>query len=193
MGLMQRLARPSRRRTRVALAVLAVSLLAVAADGWRWQRALALDAEAAALAAATERPVRELPNGAALPLRLARAQALSRAGELDRALEALRPLQGDDALGQAARFNSANILVRQAQALQAGATPGQAIPALELAKELYREVLRHDPGHWNARYNLERAQRLLPDPEPAADDGGEAPRARERAATTVRGVAQGMP
>ena len=26
-------------------------------------------------------------------------------------------------------------------------------------------MLRHDPGHWDARYNLERAQRLVPDPE----------------------------
>jgi mxaK protein len=192
MGL-SHVARPTRLRTRVALALLAIALAAAAVEGALGWRARALDAEAAALAASIERPVKDLPEGAPLPLRLARAQALVRAGELPRALDSLRPLQGDDALGQAARYNSANILVRQAQVLQAGTSPGLAIPPLELAKELYREVLRHDPRHWNARYNLERAQRMLPDPEPAGDDGGEAPRARERAATTMRGVAQGMP
>jgi mxaK protein len=74
-----------------------------------------------------------------------------------------------------------------------GVQPGQAIPLIELAKETYREVLRHDPGQWNARYNLERAQRLLPDAEEG--DGGppDVPRNAERAATTMRGYSPGLP
>jgi len=67
------------------------------------------------------------------------------------------------------------------------------VPLIELAKETYREVLRHDPRHWPARYNLERAQRLLPDPEDG--DGGplEVPSNAERAATTMRGYSPGLP
>jgi mxaK protein len=102
--------------------------------------------------------------------RFALAHALAASGAADAALEAYRPLQADPRLGSAARFNSA-----------------------ELAKEQYRELLRQDPQHWDARYNLERAQRLQPDP---ADDGLEpaaAPRERERAATTMRAQSPGLP
>ena len=54
-------------------------------------------------------------------------------------------------------------------------------------------MLRDDPQHWDARYNLERAQRLLPDPD---DDEPEPPapqRNAERAATTMRGYSPGLP
>ena len=105
----------------------------------------------------------------------------------------LSELQGESPLGQAARYNSANLLLRQAFKLREGEHPGQAVPLIELAKETYREVLRHDPGHWPARYNLERAQRLLPDPEDV--DGGpvELPSQAERSATTMRGYSPGLP
>ena len=42
-------------------------------------------------------------------------------------------------------FNSANLLLRQAERVRAGNQPGQAIPLIELAKETLREILRHDP------------------------------------------------
>ena len=104
-----------------------------------------------------------------------------------------RALQGDARLGAAARFNSANLLVRQAVEVRATTQPGQAIALLELAKEYYRDVLRDDPTQWDARYNLERAQRLLPDPD--EDDAGPIgqERNRERAVTTMRGYSPGLP
>jgi mxaK protein len=67
------------------------------------------------------------------------------------------------------------------------------VPLIELAKETYREVLRHDPGHWSARYNLERAQRLLPDPEDDGEGPPAPPNQAERSATTMRGYSPGLP
>ena len=109
------------------------------------------------------------------------------------ALNRYRTLQGDSALGQAARFNSANLLLRQALRLQAAEQRGAAVPLVELAKETYREVLRNDPQHWPARYNLERAQRLLPDPEDGDNGLAELPQQAERSATTMRGYSPGLP
>jgi mxaK protein len=84
-------------------------------------------------------------------------------------------------------------LLRQAIELRAGDQPGQALPLIELAKEQYRELLRRQPQDWNARYNLERAQRLLPDPEDVEREATAAPRERERAATTMRAQTLGLP
>jgi mxaK protein len=77
--------------------------------------------------------------------------------------------------------------------VRAGTQPGLAIPLLELAKEGYREVLRHDPGQWDARYNLERAQRLLPDPDESLVEPADGRRDAERAVTTMRGYSPGLP
>jgi hypothetical protein len=63
--------------------------------------------------------------------------------------------------------------------LQQGAQPGQALALIELAKEGYREVLRQESDDWAARYNLERAQRLVPDPDDA-DDRAARPQAQRR-------------
>ena len=180
----------AQRRTRLVIAVTAIAAIAALADGvhlWRLQRWNA--------AMAAEPPV-ALGNGsgtapAELQFALAHAQAAS--GANDEALKRYRGLQGDSALGKAARYNSANLLVRQAIAVRGTAQPGLAIPLLELAKEGYREVLRNDPGQWDARYNLERAQRLLPDPDESLAEPADSRRDAERAVTTMRGYSPGMP
>lgn len=177
----------TRRRTRVVLAVLAAATVAAAVDGvhlWRqrqWNEAIAADPPQ--------------PGGGASPaeLQFAWAHAHAASGAHEEALNRYRALQGDAPLGQAARYNSANVLMRQAIAVRAGTQPGQAIPLIELAKETYREVLRHDPGQWDARYNLERAQRLLPDPEDTPIEAAAPDRAAERAVTTMRGYSPGLP
>ncbi|MGY4831078.1 MxaK protein [Sphaerotilaceae bacterium SBD11-9] len=181
----------TRRRTRIVLAVAAAAVVAVLADGvhlWRLQRWNSAIAARPPVAGGTDAP-------AELQFALAHAEAHAQAasGADTEALNRYRALQGDTALGQAARFNSANLLMRQAQALRAGAQPGQAIPLIELAKETYREVLRHDPGQWDARYNLERAQRLLPDPDDSLAEPADTQRNAERAVTTMRGYSPGMP
>lgn len=202
MGLsgIERLA--TRRRTRVAWALLALLLAWALVDGLRWWRTARANDAIAAVAAAPPADAASLPlpGGDAPELRFAaawREAALADATASRTAREAAlvryRPLQGDTPLGQAARFNSANLLMRQAIEVRAGAQPGQAIALIELAKEGYREVLRHDPGFWPARYNLERAQRLLPEPEGDEEPPAEPPPKAERAVTTMRGHAPGLP
>lgn len=177
-------------RTRAAWAVLVVSLGVAAVAGVQWQQRASLNQAVASGAW----PRDEGALAAAAPeLRFAAAAALAASGADEPAMNRYRALQGDTPLGQAARYNSANLLIVQARRLREGPQPGQAIPLIELAKETYREVLRQDPQHWAARYNLERAQRLLPDPEPNDQPPSGPPEAAERAATTMRGVSQGLP
>ena len=180
----------TRARTRTALVLLGLVALAAAIDSallWRTQQRNELIASARPQAHGSE-------AGAELPeLRFALAAAQAASGADEAALNAYTALHADTPLGQAARFNGANALLRQAIKVQAGAQPGQAIPLIELAKETLREVLRRDPSHWDARYNLERAQRLLPDAD-EADLLPEAPaRSAERAATTMRAYSPGLP
>jgi mxaK protein len=165
------------------LAVVAIAVV----DGARtWQRhRVNLAISAGALPS-------ESSNDAA-ELKFARAAAHAASGADDAALNRYRALQADATLGQSARYNSANALLRQGLRLRGGDQPGQAIPLIELAKETLREVLRQDPGHWQARYNLERAQRLLPDPDDADLRPTGAPSNAERAATTMRGYSPGLP
>jgi len=178
----------TRRRTRLVIAALVLLALAATIDAARWGHMRRWNA-------AIESG--DLPRAStpALPaeVRFAQAAALAASGADEPALHAWRALQEDPAVAAAARFNGANLLLRQAITVQAGSQPGQAIPLIELAKESYREVLRSDPAQWDARYNLERAQRLLPDPDEGEASAAEAPRNAERAATTMRGFSPGLP
>jgi mxaK protein len=174
----------NRQRTRWALAagaVLIAAALLEAALLWRDLGRNRLIAQGAP------------PDASSVPeLRFARAHAQAASGAGDAAQNGYRALHDHAALGTAARFNGANLLLRQAIERHGDEQPGQALPLIELAKEQYREVLRRQPLHWDARYNLERAQRLLPDPE----DEDLAPAAkseRERAATTMRSQSLGLP
>ncbi len=175
------------RPVRVAWLLLAALLALAAAAGALWWRDAQLNARIA------EGRVSAVTAADRAELRFAHAAAQAASGADEAAINGWRLLQGDTPLGQAARFNGANALLRQALKLREGQQPGQAVPLIELAKETYREILRAEPGHWPARYNLERAQRLLPDPEDI--DGGplEVPRNAERAATTMRGYSPGLP
>jgi mxaK protein len=185
----------SRGRTRGVLFVLALILVVAAWAGWSWQRKTRYNA---AIAAGTAS--QRYPADALLPpaLRFAQAHELAASGAMDPALARYRSLNGDGDLDVAARYNSANLLMRQAVALRAqsarsAAAAGQAIALIELAKQGYREVLRADPQHWDARYNLERAQRLQPDPDEADPSIAEPRNDAERAAAKSRGIEMGLP
>ena len=134
-------------------------------------------------------------DGATAPreLRFAQAHAQAASGAAEAALNRYAALHADDPIGRAARYNSANLLLRQAIELRAGSEPGQALALIELAKETYRQILRSDPDAWDARYNLERAQRLVPEPEQLDDEPPELKRNAERAATTMRAYSPGLP
>lgn len=185
----------SRGRTRGVLFLLALTLGVAAAAGWSWQRKARDNAVIAAGAAAARYPT-DAPL--APGLRFAQAHELAASGSLEPALARYRSLTGDAGLANAARYNSANLLMRQALVLRAqsarsAAAIGQAIALIELAKQGYREVLRSDPQHWDARYNLERAQRLQPDPEDSDPSIAEPRNDAERAATKSRGIETGLP
>ncbi|HEY9065714.1 MAG TPA: hypothetical protein VIO33_12085 [Burkholderiaceae bacterium] len=177
----------SRRVTRAALALLVGVLLAASFDGWQLVRTQRTNAAILSGEAIPETP------GQPPEVRFAQAYVQAASAPHDAALNRYRALQTDPIVGAAARYNSANLLVRQAIRVRASAQPGQAIALLELAKEYYRDVLRDDPAQWDARYNLERAQRLLPDPDEREDAPGGVPENRERAATTMRGYSPGLP
>jgi mxaK protein len=173
-------------RTRLVWALVGICLLAIAAQGallWRDQQRnrLILDG------------VPNTVDPAQPHLLFAQAAAMAASGAEEGALQRYGVLQSEPAMSEAARYNSANVLLRQAMKLRAGAQPGQALALVELAKESYRQVLRDNPERWDARYNLERAQRLVPDADDMDAGAPAAPEAAERAATTMRGYSPGLP
>ena len=181
----------SRRRTRAVLVALLLLAIVATVDGARTARQHRINDAIRSQKLPDEAP------GQPRELQFARAALASVApaasGAEEDVLNRYRALQDDTPLGQAARFNTANALMRQAITVRASPQPGLAIPLIELAKENYRELLRNDPSNWGARYNLERAQRLLPDPEDSEAPPSEAPSNAERAATTMRGYSPGLP
>ncbi len=182
MGLMT-----PRRRTRLVWTLLALVLAAAAFDTahlWRQHRWNGLIAAGHVPPDATDVP----PEA-----RFAQAHAAAASGAVDAAQQRYRAVYDDPRLGAAAHYNGANLLMRQAIALRAGSEPGKAIALIELAKENYRDLLRADPQHWEARYNLERAQRLLAEPDELEAAPPESRRDAERAATTMRGYSPGLP
>ena len=176
-----------RRATRWAMALLIVLGAAATVDALGWWRARQINALITAAAAPAD------VDGAPPELQFALAHALAASGAGEAALNRYGALQGESPLGQAAVYNAANLLLRQGTALHASAQPGQALALIELAKEGFRAVLRAQPDDWDARYNLERAQRLLPEPEEIDESAAESKRDAERAATTMRGHAAGLP
>jgi mxaK protein len=178
------------RRGAVRWAVGALVLLVALTvhDLWQLHRIARANEE---IAAGTP-PTDDAPT-APRELRFAQAYAQAASGAGEAALNRYGALQGNDAIGRAARYNSANLLLRQAIALRAGPEPGQALALIELAKEHYRQILRSAPDDWDARYNLERAQRLVPEPDASDEEPPDVRRNAERAATTMRAYSPGLP
>ena len=109
----------TQRRTRVVWGLLALLLAVAAVDAartWRQQRWNA--------AIETGSPVSGPGTAAPPEMQFAQAYAQAASGASEEALNRYRALQGDSALGQAARYNSANLLLRQALEVRAGAQPG---------------------------------------------------------------------
>lgn len=131
---------------------------------------------------------------AAVPeARFARALALARAGESDAAVKAYKALiEGDRRdLSQAARYNLGNLHMRDA--LEDGASEAfRSLPLIELAKQRYRDVLRNEPAHWDARYNLSRALQLAPELEQSLEEKEEPPE-KEQSVSTLQGARIDLP
>lgn len=184
-----RLRLPSSRGVRASIAAALILLGLLAFDALRWRQQQAFNAR---ILASTPQTLR-----ADDPLEVVHAEALrqARRGNARPAhdLYARVALNAAAELRQRAEYNHANLLLREAMALSESGDEAAAMPLVELAKESYRKVLREQPQFWDARYNLERALRLRPEP-PDGDEGeGQAPHQRERAPTTMRGDTLGLP
>ena len=119
-------------------------------------------------------------------VRLARAMALSKAGNYADAQKLYDVLIQDDGTSDVARaalFNLGNMYVRQATG-EGSPGPVKSLPLLEQAKQRYRLLLRATPGDWDTRYNLERALWLSPEASETADE----PDVKEQHDVKLRGA-----
>jgi len=116
----------------------------------------------------------------------ARAKAAAAAGDYERAVQTYKKLIQSDRvdLGRAALYNLGNLHLRQALKGGASSTP-ESLPLIELAKQAYRDLLREEPGSWDARYNLERALWLAPE---VAEQGADTNRPSELERRVIRAV-----
>lgn len=182
----------------VAAAVCAGVLLW---QGVHWRQVVGLNEAVAAAAqppAGNDDEKKDAPASRDAPreVRLARAIALARAGAHDAAFKSYSGLIQPgalDAIGRQAQFNLGNMYLRQALAAAPGgamaAPSAESAPLIELAKQRYRDLLRADPGDWDARYNLERALRLAPEEQEAYAEDPNVPVERRR--VQLRGMDPG--
>lgn len=124
----------------------------------------------------------------------ARALSLAARNDYEGAVRAYKDLSRstDGDLLQSVLYNLGNLHLREA--LQFGPESiGKSLPLAELAKSSYRELLRLNPQHWDAKYNLERALRLAPERESSIEEGPPLPQNSERAVTTMKAFTLGLP
>ncbi len=182
-----------RRAARIGLFVGAGTLAAASAfEGWQLASALAVNRQLAqqlAEPAAQADPVRDDPR-----LWIAASRQPARAGRVAEAAALLRRA-ADASRGQVrqvALYDLGNLYLREALRVRQSGADASALPLLELAKESYRSVLLERPDLWDAKFNLELALRVAPDPD--SDDTGATPiPTGERAVTTMRAYTLGLP
>ncbi|APR38754.1 hypothetical protein [Paraburkholderia sp. SOS3] len=129
------------------------------------ERAIDVSRAIEAMRSATVAQLSNGPANEAPQVRLARAVALSAAGSEANAGKLFNELllePGPVDVKRATLFDLANMSLRASAGGDARG-PLRSLPLLETAKARYRDLLRDDPGDWDARYNLERALRLAPE------------------------------
>lgn len=169
--------------------VCAAVLLALAAhEGWQLARTRTWNA-------LIEHPRGEpVSRDTPAPVRFANAYAQANRGEVLPALTQYRQVASADRgrWHSAAIFNEGNLLLREALTLRVTGDPAQASPVFEMAKESYRELLAEHPSDWDAKYNLELALRLAPDPDEEESARLPPPAGAPRQAP-ARGLNEGLP
>ena len=169
----------------LALGLIGLALI----DGYRWWQAEHLNN------AIKDGSI--ITSQGALPPQALFAQAYFQAqkGDRERAIALYKRVETspDAALARVATYNRGNSYLMRAMELTGGDNPHLGLPLAELAKDAYRVLLRTDPGYWDAKYNLERALRLVPDPDDSDDADLPPPQQSERAPTTMRGFTLGLP
>jgi mxaK protein len=149
-----------RQRLVVGCAVLALlSSALLARDIWHWQQVKKYNTEI------THKRFAAAEHYGGAHGVFAKAYAEQAQGRLQAARVLYSTLEraDDPQLRVAALFNLGNTYLQQALLVDIAADPDLALPLIELAKATYRELLAFDSKHWDARHNLERALKLLPD------------------------------
>lgn len=189
--------RPLQRAARIALSLACAALAsALAVESWQLARALHVNrhldqrlADAPAPAGQTAASSEDDPR-----LWIATARQPAGAGRIAEAAALLRRA-ADAARGElreTALYDLGNLYLREALRVRDSGADASALPLLELAKENYRSVLLQRPDLWDAKFNLELALRVAPDPDPA-DTGAPPILTSERAVTTMRAFTLGLP
>jgi mxaK protein len=173
--------------------LLALSALALAWHAWQWQRARELRSLTRTVHAA---PVPDTAASAAarpdadMRLLVVQATRLRTQGRHDDAVRILQSLAArsdlDRDTAQVVRFNLGNELLALALQHNRKDDEDRAMTLVELAKQRYREVLRVQPQHWDARHNLDIALRLVPETEPPPPP--EKPTNVQRIQVDLRGI-----
>ena len=191
------LTRPLRRALRIALLIASASLAcALALESWQLARAKAVNRQLAARLsdARLSDDLASAPMADDPRVWIAASRQPARAGHIADAAALLR--QAADAshgeLHRTALYDLGNLYLREALRVRQGGADASALPLFELAKESYRSVLLERADLWDAKFNLELALRVAPDPDP--DDTGAPPvLTGERAVTTMRAFTLGLP
>ncbi len=107
-------------------------------------------------------------GGKSSPHRLfANAYVYQQEGEFEQALQTYAHIETSEhaEFRAAVKYNMANLYLQKASLAERRGDHDLVIPLIELAKQIYRELLRENSNDWQAKYNLERALQLLPDVE----------------------------
>ena len=157
-----------RRHAHLAFSLLCASLVsALAWQAWQLHRTEQLITGLASVpnTLASEEFVPSRGDEQNPAIQLALGSAFANGGALTEAEALLGKLISnteDPQIRVGAQYNLANLYLREALGSN---TPisSDTRPMVELAKQRYRDLLTETPGHWPARYNLERALRLAPE------------------------------
>jgi mxaK protein len=164
-------------------------LFAFAYDGYQLWRAAQINK------AIADGSIMNAQSGLPPPALFAQAYLLTQKGAQDDAVATYKRVESSAVaeLDLAAKYNRANRYLAQAMELDEQTAKQVGLPLVEMAKDTYRAVLRVAPDHWDAKYNLERALRLAPDPDDSDDADLPPPEKSERALTTMHGFSLGLP
>ncbi len=148
----------------LAVCLLLAFLAGAAFEGWRLYRLATYNRmlEDIARVAVSEHTPPEVI--------FAKARQLDRLGDYQEALRLYNSIEnrGDAAFRERVLYNMATVYLREAAKhwnAQGVWAYAQVNSLLERAEDGYREVLRMNPGNFDARYNLEYAYRITPPPK----------------------------
>lgn len=144
-----------------ALILLLVLSGGAAVEGWNLYRALEWNRLAAQPESVEEE--KELPE----EVLLARARYLEAQNRVEEALRLYNDLENgkDDSVRGRARYNIGTLYLREAAKhwnAQGVWAYTEVNTLVDLAGHDFKEVLRQNPGDWDARFNLEYAERIRP-------------------------------